>query len=110
MGGLALWASGPFRTTPPRPALRTPISQRPSAVPELRRVALRPTAPGPAEALVRAEPPPPVRDPRGNAPSFGRTLARLMLPLIANPTLPRRFGVLAAEADAPPPAPQAIGR
>ncbi len=118
MGGLALWASGLLRTAahppdrrPAQPALafRTPpaaaVRQRPSALPELRRVALRPAAPGPAAAVVRTERASVVKPadaPRGVAPSFGRTLARLVLPLIANPTLPRGFGVLAAEAAAPP--------
>jgi tetratricopeptide (TPR) repeat protein len=78
-------------------------------MPEVRRVALRPAAPEPAEALVRAEPAPARAGDgsRGIAPSFRRTLALHVLPLIANPTLPRRFGVLAAVADAPPPAAEA---
>jgi hypothetical protein len=122
MGGLALWTSGLLHTPAPPPgrrptpramALRTPpaapIRQRPSAVSELRRVALRPASPGPAASLVHAESaPPPVDRPRASPSSLGRTLARLVLPLIANPTLPRRFGVLAAGSAAPPPAAETL--
>ncbi len=118
MGGLALWASGLVRTAPRRPGHRpappalafrrpaaAPIRERASAVPELRRVALRPAAPGPAAALVRAEAaaaPKSAGAARGIAPALGRTLARLVLPLIANPTVPRRFAVLAASEATPP--------
>ncbi len=131
MGGVALWASGLVPTTPHPPDRRptppalafrnssaAPLRERATATPVLRRVALRPAALVPAEAVIRDEPAPPRAVERAGrfTSSFGRALARLVLPLIANPTLPRRLGAVvdssraeqAIRTDPPGPVPREV--
>ncbi len=122
-GGVALWASGLFRgSTPARPSPRPPLppalaSHTPPAPPPavatrevipagsarsrpelpgeavIRRVALRPVVPEPVARTVAAGAA--SVSSRPVVSYFGRTLARLVVPLIANPTAPPVVSIVA---------------
>jgi serine/threonine protein kinase len=78
MGGLALGSSGLLHPSPPQLAPKPPTS-----------------------AIVRAVPPP-SSSPSGLAPVVRRTVARVVLPLIVNPTVPRQFETAIAARGAAP--------